>query len=159
MGRLNHDQGSFSIRGARESNCRPCSYQLTALVLLDRGPDVEVTHHPLHHLQAVERGLEVDWARGGEASLWCRGGSVTPTVGSMLTSLVSTDQRIKQRIASRKWRACDGVAERRSRPALIVAVVILANGCRPADFSTVAAISWKEREPSSCRPCAKSATL
>jgi hypothetical protein len=108
MGRLNHDQGEFFYsRNARESNCRPCSYQLTALVLLDRGPDVEVAHHPLHHLQAVERGLEVDWARGGEASLWCRGGSVTPTVGSMLTSLVSTDQRIKQRVDG----SCGAVAD------------------------------------------------
>src|ERR1700722_14312753 len=60
------------------------------------------------------------------------GGLSTPAVGSDLTSLALTAQRNRPRIASRKLRACAGVLAGRSRPIIMVADVILANGCLPA---------------------------
>jgi hypothetical protein len=58
-------------------------------------------------------------------------------------------------MASRNFRACTGVFERRSRPAMMTDVVIIANGCLPAVSKICSAISiagdmrWKTN--GSCR--------
>ena len=73
---------------------------------------------------------------GAKPSVFGLGGLSTPTVGSILTNRAFTAHRKRPRIASRKWRACVGVLARRSRPAMMAAVVILANGCLPAVSKT-----------------------
>jgi hypothetical protein len=56
-------------------------------------------------------------------------GLATLAVGSTLSSLAFTAQRNSPRIVSRNLRACAGVVlARRSRPAMMLAVVIFANG-------------------------------
>jgi hypothetical protein len=63
--------------------------------------------------------------------------------------------RNNPRMASRNFRACTGVFERRSRPAMMTDVVIFANGCLPAVSKICSAISvagdmrWKTN--GSCR--------
>ena len=73
---------------------------------------------------------------GAKPSVFGLGGLSTPMVGSVLTSRALTAQRNRPRIASRKLRAWAGVLARRSRPAMMVAVVILANGWLPAVWRT-----------------------